>query len=333
MSSGLWILVTAFPLLATAIGLGYLRRSRVAASFADVPNERSLHGEPVPRVGGIVLVASAVTASAAFADRPTGILLAGTAFLAIVSLADDHESLPIQVRLPAHCAAAIVAVLAIGAPPGAHSAALAVECVVAALAIIWITNAFNFMDGADGLAGGMAAFGFAALAAAAGMAGAQPVAVACAAVAAASVGFLFHNFPPAKAFLGDAGSVPLGFLAGAMGWLGVAASIWPAWFPLLAFAPFLVDATATLLARIARGERFWIAHRSHAYQRLVLAGWSHRRLALAAYALMAITQCAALAALHSESGARTGILLGSAMLYGVVFAAIATRLRGTTTRH
>jgi len=328
-----WTFVLAFPLVATAIGIAFLRRSRIATAFADVPNERSLHAKPVPRIGGVVLVAAAVAASAPFADLLTGILLGCAVFLSLVSFADDYRGLAIEVRLPAHFMAAAVAVLAIGAPPAAHSAAVVVECGFATLAILWITNAFNFMDGSDGLAGGMAVAGFAALAAGACMAGAQPLALACAAIAAAAAGVLFHNFPPAGVFLGDAGSVPLGFLAGALGWLGVARGTWPAWFPLLVFAPFLVDATATLLARIARGERFWRAHRSHAYQRLVLAGWSHRRLALAAYALMALTACAALAALHSESGARMGILSGSAAFYAVVFAAIEVRLRRTTTRH
>lgn len=334
MSPGAWAFVLLFPLAATAIAIAFLCRSRLAASFADVPNERSLHAAPVPRLGGVALVAAAVAASAPFADRATGIVLGCAVFLSLVSLADDRSSLPIQVRLPAHFAAALVAVLAIGIPAAAtaHSAAMVVECGVATLVIVWIANAFNFMDGADGLAGGMAAFGFACLALAACGADAPALAVACAALSAASVGFLFHNFPPASVFLGDAGSVPLGFLAGALGWLGVAGSVWPAWFPLLAFAPFLVDATATLLRRIARGERFWVAHRTHAYQRLVLAGWTHRRLAMTAFALMAVTACAALAALRSEGGLRNGIIAGSVALYVIVFAAIETRLRRTTKR-
>ena len=332
MSAGQWAFVLLFPALATAIAIAFLRRLRLAASFADVPNERSLHGAPVPRLGGVALVAAAVVASLPFADPVAGILLACAVFLSLVSLLDDRRSLPIQVRLPAHFAAALVAVLATGAPAAAHSTAPLVECAVATLAIVWFTNAFNFMDGADGLAGGMATFGFACLAIAAWMAGAGPIAAACAALSAASLGFLVHNFPPARVFMGDAGSVPLGFLAGALGWLGVASGAWPAWFPLLAFAPFLVDATATLLSRLARRERFWLAHRSHAYQRLVLAGWSHRRLAIGAYALMILTACAALAALRSDSGARTGILSGSVAFYAVAFAAIEMRLRGTTTR-
>ncbi|HSS28803.1 MAG TPA: glycosyltransferase family 4 protein [Usitatibacter sp.] len=327
-----WGFVLLFAFAATAIAIAILRRSRLARHFSDVPNERSLHDAPVPRLGGVALIVAAAIASIAFADHAVTVVLGCAVFLCAVSLLDDRRSLPIQVRLPAHFAAAIVAVLAIGMPATAHSGAVAVECGIATLAIVWTTNAFNFMDGADGLAGGMAAIGFGCLAVGAGMAGAQPIAAACAALASASLGFLVHNFPPARVFLGDSGSVPLGFLAGALGWLGVASSAWPAWFPLLAFAPFLVDATATLLGRVARGERFWIAHRSHAYQRLVLAGWTHRRLALAAYVLMALTACAALTALRSDSTVRTGILSGSATFYVLAFLAIEARLRRTTTR-
>jgi UDP-N-acetylmuramyl pentapeptide phosphotransferase/UDP-N-acetylglucosamine-1-phosphate transferase len=177
----------------------------------------------------------------------------------------------------------------------------------------------------------MAVTGFSALALGALAAGQLALAAACIAIASAALGFLLHNFPPAKVFLGDAGSVPLGFLAGALGWLGFASDAWPAWFPALAFAPFLLDATFTLLTRMLRGERFWKAHRSHAYQRLVLAGWSHARLAAFAYALMIASALAALAALRSGGDVRFGILVGSATAYIVLFAAIEARLRRTTT--
>jgi UDP-N-acetylmuramyl pentapeptide phosphotransferase/UDP-N-acetylglucosamine-1-phosphate transferase len=89
--------------------------------------------------------------------------------------------------------------------------------------------------------------------------------------------FLKANFHPARIFLGDVGSVPLGFLAGALGALGVYRDLVPVWFPFVVFAPFFVDATVTLLRRMLRGERFWQAHREHYYQRLVQMGWGHRR--------------------------------------------------------
>ncbi len=103
---------------------------------------------------------------------------------------------------------------------------------------------------------------------------------------AAATGFLVFNFSPAKVFMGDAGSVPLGFLAGTFGLAGWQEEVWPAWFPLLVFSPFVVDASATLMKRVLRREKFWQAHREHYYQRLVRMGWSHRRLALFEYVLM-----------------------------------------------
>jgi UDP-N-acetylmuramyl pentapeptide phosphotransferase/UDP-N-acetylglucosamine-1-phosphate transferase len=135
-----------------------------------------------------------------------------------------------------------------------------------------------------------------------------PLALACCALASASVGFLIHNFPRARVFMGDAGSIPLGFLAGCFGTYGVIAGVWPVWFPLLVFSPFIVDATFTLAKRALRREAVWRAHRSHLYQRLVLAGWSHRRLALSAYALMAAAALSALAAARSEPMVQCGMI-------------------------
>jgi UDP-N-acetylmuramyl pentapeptide phosphotransferase/UDP-N-acetylglucosamine-1-phosphate transferase len=86
--------------------------------------------------------------------------------------------------------------------------------------------------------------------------------------------------------MGDAGSVPLGFLAAALGLSGWERGLWSPWVPLLVFSPFLADATATLARRVLSGKRFWQAHHDHYYQRLIRMGWSHRRTALGAYALM-----------------------------------------------
>jgi UDP-N-acetylmuramyl pentapeptide phosphotransferase/UDP-N-acetylglucosamine-1-phosphate transferase len=111
--------------------------------------------------------------------------------------------------------------------------------------------------------------------------------------------------------------VPLGFLAAALGWQGTARGIWPAWFPVLVFSPFLVDATVTLVRRFAHRENVWRAHRSHYYQRLVLGGWSHRRLALRAWILMAAIAGSALLALDAPEMLQRGILLAWAVVFGV----------------
>ena len=223
----------------------------------------------------------------------------------------------------------ILRVLAVAGPEGSHSGLGVVEATLAILALVWMTNLFNFMDGSDGLAGGMAAIGFGALGIAAFHAGSLPLALAAVSISAASVGFIAHNFPPARVFLGDAGSVPLGFLAAALGLHGAVTGAWPAWFPVVAFSPFIVDASVTLARRMLRGEPFWRAHRTHYYQRLVLGGWTRRTLALRGYALMLVAAASALLALGSGAQARFGIILVWAGAYALLFLAIERRARTT----
>jgi UDP-N-acetylmuramyl pentapeptide phosphotransferase/UDP-N-acetylglucosamine-1-phosphate transferase len=215
--SMMWAAALFAPPVIAWLVIEALRRSRYAALLADVPNERSLHASAMPRLGGLGVMAGALPVMAWAGDAPVAALAACAFFLALVSLADDVRSLPIEVRLPAHVAAAAFAILAIAAPAAARDGLDVVEAVLAILALVWMTNLYNFMDGSDGLAGGMALAGFGAMALAAAMARQWPLALACAAIASASVGFRAHNFPPARVFLGDAGSVPLGFLAGALG--------------------------------------------------------------------------------------------------------------------
>jgi UDP-N-acetylmuramyl pentapeptide phosphotransferase/UDP-N-acetylglucosamine-1-phosphate transferase len=200
---------------------------------------------------------------------------------------------------------------------------------IAVIAIAWMTNLFNFMDGTDGLAGGMAIVGFGTFAWAAASVDAMPLAWASAALASASCGFLAHNFPPARVFMGDAGSIPLGFLAGALGLLGIAEHAWGWWFPVLVFSPFIVDATVTLLRRIARREAFWRAHRDHYYQRAALAGISRRSLVAAAYILMMAVAASALVARGQEDTVRWAIISGWLVAYALMIALCSTLLSRT----
>lgn len=272
----------------------------------DTPNERSLHAQPVPRTGGLA-IAAGVAAACALVWPGLPAILAAAAALAAVSFADDLLGLRARVRLLLHLGAAL-AVLWLD---------LEIRSVLAlaalALALAWTANLYNFMDGADGLAGGMAVFGFGAYALAASLSGAVTLAALCASIAAASGAFLVFNWHPARLFMGDVGSVPLGLLAGALGLQGWAIGAWPLWFPLLVFAPFMCDATLTLLKRMLRRERLWQAHREHYYQRLVRMGFGHRGTALIEYAAMA--GCAALALLvFREPPAAQGIALAFALV-------------------
>ena len=270
----------------------------------DTPNERSLHAHPVPRSGGIA-IAAGVAAACVLAWPGLTVILVAALLLAAASLADDIVGLSTPARLVLHLGAA-AAVLAFDlevADPLAFA--------VFALALVWTTNLYNFMDGADGIAGGMAVFGFGAYALAAYLFGALTLAALCASLAAASAAFLVFNWHPARLFMGDVGSVPIGFLAGALGLQGWAIGAWPLWFPLLVFAPFMCDATLTLLQRLLRREPLWQAHREHYYQRLVRMGFGHRGAAYIEYAAMA--GCAGLALLvFREPAVVQGIALAMA---------------------
>jgi UDP-GlcNAc:undecaprenyl-phosphate/decaprenyl-phosphate GlcNAc-1-phosphate transferase len=321
-----WIVAIALPALVAAAAIEILRRSRFASILADRPNERSLHTSPIPRVGGLGLMAAALPIAAWLGDDAIRVVVSCAAVLVLVSAMDDHRSLPIQVRLPAHIAAATLAVFLIASPGAARTGLGVVEAAAAILAIAWMTNLFNFMDGSDGLAGAMATIGFATLGAGASAAGMPALALPCWAIAAASVAFLARNFPPARVFLGDAGSVPLGFLAGSLGLAGVLAHAWPLWFPLVVFSPFIVDATVTLLRRTARGHPFWIAHRDHYYQRLVLAGWSKPAIAIAYGSVMAAAAASALAGRAAGDQIGFGIILAWAVFYLLVIITIERRV-------
>lgn len=307
----------ALPALSfvASIALTWWMATRAAHLFPhDEPNPRSLHVHPVPRTGGIAIMA-AVTAAGALLQASLAVL--GCAFaLAVVSFVDDRGGLPAHVRFLAHGAAA-AGWLAL-ALPGAPAWLLPVLF----LAIVWVTNLYNFMDGMDGLAGGMTAFGFGAYAIGFWLAGEAASALFSASVAAAALGFLWFNFHPARIFMGDVGSIPLGFLAAAVGLHGWRDGAWPIWFPVAVFSPFIFDATVTLLRRAARGERIWEAHRTHYYQRLVQLGWGHRNTALAEYALMAGCAVVALAALRVPLTVQVAVCVAGAVAYAVLALAV-----------
>ncbi|WP_199032276.1 glycosyl transferase [Ralstonia sp. ASV6] len=274
------LLSSVSAVLGTALTLFVLLKTGAAQRLAiDVPNQRSLHIQPIPRVGGVGITAVCVPLIVIAAPTlwPLALL---SALLGALSLVDDRWGLSARYRFVCHLASA-AALLALQPPPMWWLAPLL------ALALGWMLNLYNFMDGADGLAGGMALIGFSAYSLAATPAHAE-IAAAAGIVAGAAAGFLFFNFPPAKVFLGDVGSVPLGFLAGGVGYWGWVAGAWSPLLPVIAFSPFIADATVTLLKRFARGERVWEAHREHYYQRMIRMAGAHRPVVLQWYALMLV---------------------------------------------
>lgn len=281
----------------------WLLKGALADMVLDHPNQRSLHSRPTPRTGGVAMMAGILAGWVAIQSSWGWAALPMLLFLAAVSFLDDLRNLSIVWRFLAHFAAAGVFVALYVWPDLGLVAAVA-----AVLAMVWMTNLYNFMDGSDGLAGGMSLFGFGSYGLAAWLQGDAAFAGLNWSVAAAALAFLLFNFHPAKIFMGDAGSIPLGFLAAAFGLLGWKLGYWPLWFPVFVFSPFILDASVTLAKRLLRGEKVWQAHREHYYQRLVQMGWGHRQTALAEYALMAAVGASATWAIALDG--RTQLVFG-----------------------
>lgn len=303
-------LVTSFSGLVSWLTIFFmLRFGRVGP--IDQPNHRSLHQVAVPRSGGIGIL-TGISVGLVVAMPPTSLWVA-LGGLVGVSLLDDFRPLSARIRFLTQLGAASLAVWILVPPEWGL-----VGQVVSVLFIVWMANLYNFMDGSNGLAGGMAVFGFAAYALAASLAGQFNLAIWSACIAAAAGGFLAFNFDPARIFMGDVGSVPLGFLAAALGLQGLQQDVWPAWFPLLVFSVFIVDATVTLLRRGLRREKVWLAHREHYYQRLIQSGWSHRRLALSAYLLMFATAGCACLLIAAPPMAQVLVIVAWGMAYALL---------------
>ncbi len=281
--------------------LGWLQRRAIL----DHPVDRSAHRVPVPRGGGLAvmpLILAAWLALALLGSAPAGTMaaVAVAAALMLLSWFDDLRGLPIGLRLLGHLAAALLGLMIL---PGAGQVFQGylpplLDRAATALLWVWFINLFNFMDGIDGITGTQTAclgLGIALVTSVAGWAGDGRATLALA-VAAGGLGFLKWNWHPAKLFLGDSGSVPLGFL---LGWLLLGLAGTGLWAPALILPLYyLADATLTLLRRALRGERVWRAHRQHFYQRALGPAGNHAaivRLILAADLLLIGLAVAALA--------------------------------------
>lgn len=258
--------------------LWLLLRTCLRSIAIDAPNRRSLHTKLTPRTGGLAIMLSVMITWTSLHVNWYWLLLPLT--LILVSLVDDIQHLPIKWRLLAQISVSLMFVLMVIKILPWWLVAPTV------LLMTWVTNLYNFMDGSDGLAGGMGFFGFASYAFLAYLAGDIQLATMCGCISASCLAFLIYNFYPAQIFMGDSGSIPLGFLVSSVGLYGMVRGYWPVWLPALIFAPFILDATVTLIQRFIRGETLSQAHRSHYYQRLILLGWGHKNTAIAEYVLM-----------------------------------------------
>ncbi|MFJ9989501.1 glycosyltransferase family 4 protein [Pseudomonas putida] len=272
----LWLFPPLLLLLAWLL-TGWLRRYALARSIIDVPNARSSHSVPTPRGGGVAIVVSfllmvPVMASQALLDWSVAWALLGAGSgIALLGFLDDHGHIAARWRLLGHFGASVWVLFCLGGLPPLEVLGYTLELgwfgdLLALFYLVWLLNLYNFMDGIDGLASIEAicvCLGGALLYILVG----HPVQMwGCVALAFSVAGFLIWNFPPARIFMGDAGS---GFLGIALGILSLQAA-WnhPALFGgwLILLGVFIIDATTTLVRRLLRGEKVYEAHRSHAYQ-------------------------------------------------------------------
>jgi Fuc2NAc and GlcNAc transferase len=279
--------VAAACVIAAAAGVAGFTRWATRARLLDVPNNRSSHLVPTPRGGGFVIVSivAAAISWGAYRGLFNGWVPAAAAIaVAAISGIDDVRPLPSRLRLCVHLACAAAAALAVLNVD--RTTLTQVMLVLAVLWVVGLTNAFNFMDGIDGISGAQAIVSGVIVASAAAHARLPGLVLAGTAIAAASAGFLVHNWPPARVFMGDVGSTFLGFVFAVLAvQIG---TVWPAGGIAIALSlwPFVFDTTLTLVRRLVRGENIFESHRSHLYQRLVIAGSSHAVVS-AIYAVMA----------------------------------------------
>jgi UDP-N-acetylmuramyl pentapeptide phosphotransferase/UDP-N-acetylglucosamine-1-phosphate transferase len=279
--------------LTAAFGSGVLTRQLIdwarARGVLDIPNARSSHTRVTPRGGGLAIVAVvAIAALLAVILHPESLKAVAGMILPAISIAaiswlDDVHSLNNRTRFSVHLLCAAVSTAFLGPVERVDLGSfgtLDLGIFAWPLTLLWIvglTNAFNFMDGIDGIAGITSLAAGIALAAASGALGATAVGAVAAAMAAASLGFLTWNWQPARIFMGDVGSAFLGFLIAVLP-LAVGAEAKPQVVPVAVFVmwPFIFDTGYTIVRRLRNRENIFQAHRSHLYQRLAIAGWSHR---------------------------------------------------------
>ena len=254
-----------------------LRRYAISRSIIDIPNARSSHSIPTPRGGGVAIVVAflvslPVLGYAGLVPWSQLIAVGGAgALVAVVGLMDDHGHIAARWRLLGHFSAAVWALFWIGGFPPLVIFGLSLDLhwfghILAAVYLVWILNLYNFMDGIDGIASVEALCACLGACLLYWLSGVPALIWGPLIMAMAVLGFLYWNFPPARIFMGDAGS---GFLGVALGVLSLQAA-WQSselfWGWLILLGVFIVDATFTLLRRLIRGDKVYEAHRSHAYQ-------------------------------------------------------------------
>lgn len=303
-----------------------LRAAAHRAGYLDLPNERSSHAEPTPRNGGIAIVAGAIGAFAIWGRFDTAAIAYCVAVLILALLAffDERRHLPVWFRFGMQLAVATGLAIVANAVIADGTLRFVPHALLLALSVLWLTgllNAYNFMDGLNGMAASEAivcGVAFAWLAAGAGDRNAIVLAIA---VAGAAAGFLPWNLPSGSIFMGDIGSSTFGILLATLT-LRLTHDGVPFVAAVLPLVPFLLDASITLLRRALRGERVYTPHRTHYYQRLNQRGWSHAAVTAVWASLAVVSSAAAVAYVTASSTGRVAIVAFVAAVHAVVFIAI-----------
>jgi UDP-N-acetylmuramyl pentapeptide phosphotransferase/UDP-N-acetylglucosamine-1-phosphate transferase len=297
-----------------------LVRFAIGRDLLDVPNARSSHEIPTPRLGGLAVM---VSVWAALPFMSVGFLLLAAATLAgLVGILDDFVDLKFWMKAAGQAVAAFI--LLFLAPPPICEAAGPLWPATLLFGVVWIVavvNAYNFMDGIDGIAGGTAIVNALFLAALVGVSG---LVTGLAALAAAVAGFMMWNISPARIFLGDSGSHFVGFFLGAValytesvGGPGVPYGPYLAFVVAAAiFAPFLFDTAFTLIRRARARKNIFSAHREHIYQRITPDPAKHRQVSNVYFALSTIS---GLAAILASGGTPVRLFGGAVLILGCCF--------------
>ena len=298
LTSVLTLLVFLVTFFGTRSFIGWSRRRNIL----DIPNERSSHTEPVPVGAGIFIAISVLAAFAArtyfgqaiyggsFPGNLSAAYLAGGCGIAAISWLDDVKGVNVAIRFAVHSACAALVIFAVFRDVAQF---VAFGWIFVPLTLLWIvglTNAYNFMDGIDGIAGvqgGLAGLGWALT----GYLLGDPLLSSLGSfVCISCIAFLLFNREPAKVFMGDVGSAFLGFTLSASALLALAgrssdglaaAGFWPLMLMAVSFVwPFVFDSSFTFARRVINGEKVWLPHRSHLYQRMVRAGRTHTNVTI-----------------------------------------------------
>lgn len=281
-------LTMAAVALTSALLTGGVRQYAIRNNVIDLPNQRSSHSVPTPRGGGVAFVLLFLIALPWLCDdvRLTVALAGGGVMVAVVGWIDDRVSLSARIRAFVHTCSAVWALAWLGGIPSLDLGFWTVPLgpigyVFGILGIVWMINLYNFMDGIDGLAASEAILTAAAAGILLYLSGLQNLALVVWSLAAAVLGFLVWNWPPAKIFMGDVGSGFLGYTFAVLAIASEAQGGVPILVWIMLLAVFIMDATLTLLRRMRQGERWSEPHRTHAYQLATQRGFSHRQVTLA----------------------------------------------------